>query len=245
MADVGNTVHCPGSDCGGDPGRLQLTAVETRRKPNAEQRRRQLCDAAIALLAEEGGRGLSHQKVDRRAQVPDGTTSFYYRTRSALLRGVADQIVYYDIEFFTGAFADEAGAETLLSILAEQMLLLREEPHLARTRARLELTMLARRDSELASGFQDVFQSYRALAERLVIGLQSGGSPPDPELAGEQAAVLLTYLSGLVFGFANGASEPATRIHIECQLRSVITGVAVEWGNAHAPISDSTGVRAK
>ena len=68
---------------------------------------------------------------------------------------------------------------------------------------------------------------------------------PDPELAGEQAAVLLTYLSGLVFGFANGASEPATRIHIECQLRSVITGVAVEWGNAHAPISDSTGVRAK
>ena len=47
------------------------------------------------------------------------------------------------------------------------------------------------------------------------------------------------------FGFANWASEPAARTHIESQLRAVITGVAVEWGKAHAPISDSTGVRAK
>ncbi len=241
----GTTFPRPGSGCGRDPRRLRLPAVETRRKPNAEQRRRQLCDAAIALLAEEGGRGLSHQKVDRRAQVPDGTTSFYYRTRSALLHGVADQIVRYDIEFFTGAFADETSAETMLSILAEQMMLLREEPHRSRSRARLELTMMARPDSELAAGFQNMFQSYRALAERLVIGLSSGAPAPDPELVSEQAAVLLTYLRGLEFGFANWASEPATRTHIESQLRAVITGVAVEWGNAHAPISDSTGVRAK
>jgi len=38
-----------------------------RRKPNAAQRRRDLCDAAIELLAEDGAQGLTHLRVDRRA----------------------------------------------------------------------------------------------------------------------------------------------------------------------------------
>ena len=42
--------------------------------------------------------------MDRRAKVPDGTTSFYYRTRAALLHGVADQLIRYDAEAFTEAF---------------------------------------------------------------------------------------------------------------------------------------------
>jgi hypothetical protein len=37
------------------------------RRRNAEQRRRDLCDAAIALLAAEGARGLTHLRVDRHA----------------------------------------------------------------------------------------------------------------------------------------------------------------------------------
>jgi DNA-binding transcriptional regulator YbjK len=47
-----------------------------RRKPNVEQRRRDLCDAAIELLAADGARGVTHLRVDRRAGVADGT-SFY------------------------------------------------------------------------------------------------------------------------------------------------------------------------
>ena len=45
-----------------------------RRKPNADARRRELCDAAIQLLADEGAKGLSHPKVDRYAEVPNGST---------------------------------------------------------------------------------------------------------------------------------------------------------------------------
>lgn len=62
-----------------------------RSKPNVEQRRRDLCDAAIELLAAEGARGLTHLRVDRHAGFADGTTSFYYQTRSALLRGAIDR----------------------------------------------------------------------------------------------------------------------------------------------------------
>src|ERR1700741_3753596 len=66
--------------------------MDKRRKPNPAERRRDLCDAAIQLLADDGAKGLSHLKVDRKAGVPDGTTSFYFRTRSALLRAAAERL---------------------------------------------------------------------------------------------------------------------------------------------------------
>src|ERR1700752_2816108 len=71
--------------------------MDKRRKPNPAERRRDLCDAAIQLLADDGAKGLSHLKVDRKAGVPDGTTSFYFRTRSALLRAVAERLAELDL----------------------------------------------------------------------------------------------------------------------------------------------------
>ncbi|WP_370330490.1 TetR/AcrR family transcriptional regulator [Mycolicibacterium hippocampi] len=170
--------------------------------------------------------------MDRRAGVADGTTSFYYRTRSALLHGVADQIVGYDAAAFAEAFEDEPtdGGDAILLLLAGQMLRIREEPNLSRTRARLELTMLSKRDADLAAGFQEVLESYRSLVERLVVAVQPDRAPLDGRLVAEQASVLLTFLSGMVFGFANGATEPANGEHIARQIRAVILGVAVECG---------------
>lgn len=208
-----------------------MTRVDSRRRPNAAQRRHQLCDAAITLLAEDGPRGLSHLKVDRRAGVPDGTTSFYYRTRVALLQGVADHLARYDAEAFAQAFDDvpDRAGDDLLPMLAEQVLLVRDEPHLSRTRARLELTMLAKGDAGIAAGFQQVSESYRALTERLVTAMQNGLTAPlDRSLLDEQVSVVLTYLSGLVFAFANGSTEPMTSRDIQRQIRAVVIGVAAE-----------------
>src|SRR5579875_540278 len=78
-------------------GGRYTSGIPRRRKPNPDQRRRQLCDAAIQLLADDGAKGLSHLKVDGRAGVPDGTTSFYFRTRSALLHAVAERMVELDL----------------------------------------------------------------------------------------------------------------------------------------------------
>ncbi|WP_246843337.1 TetR/AcrR family transcriptional regulator [Allokutzneria sp. NRRL B-24872] len=55
----------------------------------AHSRRELLADAAIDVLAREGGRGLTHRAVDREAQVPLGTTKNYYPTRNALLVAAA------------------------------------------------------------------------------------------------------------------------------------------------------------
>ncbi|MEE1805765.1 TetR/AcrR family transcriptional regulator [Streptomyces sp. BE133] len=44
-----------------------------------------ITDAALALLAERGMRGLTHRAVDERAGLPQGSTSNYARTRQSLL----------------------------------------------------------------------------------------------------------------------------------------------------------------
>ena len=56
-----------------------------------------MCDAAIQLLAGEGAKGLSHPKVDRYADAPNGSTSFYFRTRSALLQAAAQRLAELDL----------------------------------------------------------------------------------------------------------------------------------------------------
>jgi DNA-binding transcriptional regulator YbjK len=122
-----------------------------RRKPNSEQRRRDLCDAAIQLLATEGARGLTQLRVDRHAGFADGTTSFYYQTRSALLRGTIDRVIELDVADFTEALdATRVGEiDSLLSHLAEHAMRTAVEPERSRARqVRADDDRLARSRAE-------------------------------------------------------------------------------------------------
>ncbi|MBO8186374.1 TetR/AcrR family transcriptional regulator [Streptomyces spirodelae] len=59
-------------------------------------RRALLADAALDVLADEGIRGLTHRAVDRKAALPSGTTSAYFRTRTALLTALVMRLVQLD-----------------------------------------------------------------------------------------------------------------------------------------------------
>ena len=59
-------------------------------------RARQVADAAIAVLADHGARGLTHRAVDQAAGLPPGTTSNYARTREALLTLTLTRIAELD-----------------------------------------------------------------------------------------------------------------------------------------------------
>jgi AcrR family transcriptional regulator len=56
------------------------------------QRRDLLADAGLRVLARAGARGLTHRAVDQEAGVPAGTASNYFRSRDALLSGLAERI---------------------------------------------------------------------------------------------------------------------------------------------------------
>jgi DNA-binding transcriptional regulator YbjK len=202
-----------------------------RRKPNVEQRRRDLCDAAIGLLAEGGARELTHLRVDRRAGVADGTTSFYYQTRSALLRGVIDRVIQLDVADFTAAMSQPVAkntSESLLSRLAEQAMRTAVEPERSRARARFELLMVAARDPELSAVFQDLMDRFVAISEAAVAQLQPFGEPSDPELVKEQAFAVVTFLGGFLFRLANGLARLENAKKLEGYLHAVIAGVAAE-----------------
>jgi DNA-binding transcriptional regulator YbjK len=80
-------------------GRVTLTS---------SARTRQVGDAAIAVLAGQGARGLTHRAVDAEAGLPPGTTSNYARTREALLTLTLTRIAELE-----AADAVEAGAAEL------------------------------------------------------------------------------------------------------------------------------------
>jgi DNA-binding transcriptional regulator YbjK len=204
-----------------------------RRKPNVEQRRRDLCDAAIELLAEDGARGLTHLRVDRRAGVADGTTSFYFQTRAALLRGATDRVVQQDVADFTAAMdaikaSGDDGVESLLSRLAEQAMRTAVEPERSRARARFELLILAARDPELSALFQGLMDQFVAISEAAVAQVQPADVPPDQDLIREQAFAVVTFLGGFLFRLANGLARLDSAEKLEGYLHAVIAGVAVE-----------------
>jgi DNA-binding transcriptional regulator YbjK len=204
-----------------------------RRKPNAAQRRRDLCDAAIELLAEDGARGLTHLRVDRRAGVADGTTSFYFQTRSALLRGATDRVVELDVADFTAAMnaintSSDDGVDLLLSRLAEQAMRTAVEPERSRARARFELLMVAARDPELSVVFQSLMDQFVAISEAAVAEVQPTGSPADQDLVREQAFAVVTFLGGFLFRLANGLARLESAEKLEGYLHAVIAGVAAE-----------------
>lgn len=201
-----------------------------RNKPKSAQRRNVLCDAAIALLAADGARGLTHLRVDRQAGFADGTTSFYYQTRAALLRGAMDRVIELDVASFTSALAatGEGEVDSLLSTLATQAMRTAVEPERSRARARFELMMIASRDPELGVVLDDLMKQFVAISEAAVAQVQPAGAPADQKLIKEQAFAVVTFLGGFLFRLAYGLTDLDSAESLERYLHSVISGVAAD-----------------
>ena len=60
--------------------------------PRNPERRTQLADAGLDVLATQGARGLTHRAVDAAAGLPAGTASNYFKTRDALLGALGERI---------------------------------------------------------------------------------------------------------------------------------------------------------
>jgi DNA-binding transcriptional regulator YbjK len=81
-------------------------------------RRTELADAALAVVADKGLKGLTHRAVDAQAGVAVGTTSNYFRSRAALVSAAVDRVEELDT-----LLLQQGGRETPTSVaaLAEQL----------------------------------------------------------------------------------------------------------------------------
>ncbi|MGI8306923.1 TetR/AcrR family transcriptional regulator [Saccharopolyspora hattusasensis] len=129
--------------------------------PQRGNRRELLADAAIEVLAREGGRGLTHRAIDREAEVPEGTTKNYYPTRSAVFLAVARYLAAQHTaalrELRSQIPADVTGAE----IAALYAAMLRRMSTSARSQflALFELHLEAVRNPEVREALGDITEA--------------------------------------------------------------------------------------
>jgi AcrR family transcriptional regulator len=159
------------------------------------ERRAAVADAALEVLAAEGGRGLTHRAVDRRAELPEGSTSNYFQTREALLTAALHRVVELEqpavraMEALVpgGPYPPRAAAELLAEYIQPWL-----GPGYARIAvARHELFLEARRRPHFQLALDEVQRGYVALAEELLPVAGCG----DPR---GHAPQLLAILDGLI-----------------------------------------------
>ncbi|SHM93232.1 TetR/AcrR family transcriptional regulator [Cryptosporangium aurantiacum] len=195
-------------------------------------RRADILDAAIDLVAGAGLRGLTHRAVDAAVGLSEGSTSAYFRTRAALLNAVVARL-----DERIGADVDELAAETAqhpgdpVHAVAHTMKLLdRWLSDPAPLAARLELSLESSRRPELGEAMTAWRTAFDALVARIIsdVGLAR---------AGERASLVTACLDGLLFRALTGASvdedggvpmlDPDTRADVVEQARFLLTSLLV------------------
>ncbi|WP_445161654.1 TetR/AcrR family transcriptional regulator [Mycobacterium sp. Dal123C01] len=202
-------------------------AASTRsRKRNGDERRRELCDAAIQVLAEHGSRGLTHGQVDRCAGVPEGTTSYYYRTRAALLRGVGTRIAEIDVANLQSVIDEPLDALSPFAHLAELTMMQADGPGLMLNRARHELVLGAVRDPGLAETSQTFVARINAMAHEAIAHLQPGID--DPALLDAQTTAVTTFIAGVFTRLVGGDRTISNARQLAGLLEAVATAVSLQ-----------------
>ena len=155
-------------------------------------RRAVIADAAIATIAREGMRGFTHRAVDRVAGLPEGSTSYYFRTRQALIFAALARMAELDTLDVgdvpgQGGTADLETLTDLLTAVVQVWLTTGRE----RTLARYELTLESTRRPELRAKMLEYGTTFRQMAEKTLAA--AGASEPE-----RRGRTLVAHLDGLV-----------------------------------------------
>jgi DNA-binding transcriptional regulator YbjK len=172
-------------------------------------RRTLIADAAISTLARDGMRGLTHRAVDRAAGLPEGSASYYFRTRQALLQATVERLAELTSTDMLGSAAmlDSTAVPALpghdldtlagmAAALVESWLTTGRERQLAR----YELSLEATRRPELRQTLVTTGAAIRAVvADRFAA---AGVREPH-----QRAADFAAFIDGLLFDQIAGAGS--------------------------------------
>lgn len=211
-------------------------ATSTTRAPGTS-RADLITDAALALLAERGMRGLTHRAVDDRARLPQGSTSNYARTRQALLEATVRRLAEREAQVLTPGELPMPGGEPADGVPGEATegpyalvagLALALHRYLTRHPelliCRYELALEATRRPELREFFDATGRQFR---EPLVALMAAAGSA-EPE---RHALSLVAWCEGLMFSCAVGSyhrSVPTTA-ELRTGFTELLRGMLGRW----------------
>ena len=180
-------------------------------------RTRQVGDAAIAVLAEQGARGLTHRAVDHAAGLPPGTTSNYARTRAALLTLALSRIAELDLAEGSAGVAGSGLADAVAQMVHRWIT---EPGQRQRFLARIELAFEATRRPELRAAYDEMGRAFRVEAGRLLAA--AGSAHPERD-----AWTLIAWVEGTAFyalAGAGGAAVPSLA-ELRAQVANLLAGL--------------------
>ncbi|MFC0627145.1 TetR/AcrR family transcriptional regulator [Kribbella deserti] len=181
--------------------------------PVGAERREVIADAAIRLVATRGLKGLTHRAVDAEAGLPPGSTSYYLRTRDALLGACLNRMLERDLAGRTAMPSGIGTVELLLGMVLDLTTHRRED-----LLARYELSLEANRQPALQAVLIEAGTRLRAgLAEVLA----ADGIPNAEELAWPIAAML----DGLMYDRVAGAGSTIPAATFESTTRTTLTAL--------------------
>ncbi|MFE0416075.1 TetR/AcrR family transcriptional regulator [Streptomyces tendae] len=180
-----------------------------------------VADAALALLAERGMRGLTHRAVDVRAALPQGSTSNVARTRQALLELAVRRLA--DRESRVLALHEMPDPRAGLAALVDALALATHRAltsNRALTLARYELALEATRRPELRAHFDAAGGRFREQLGTLVTAM--GSTDPDRHVLS-----LVAWADGLMFSCVAGTfhAEVPSLKEVRSGLRELLDGL--------------------
>ncbi|GAB4582751.1 TetR/AcrR family transcriptional regulator [Nocardia sp. IFM 10818] len=187
---------------------------------STSDRRTLIVDSAIDLIATQGLRALTHRALDTALELPAGSTSYYFRTKRALIEAIVDRIALRSRTDFA-ATRDTAGPPVTdpdaiahgIAVWLDQLLAQRRN-HLI---ARHALIIDQLGDAALHAKLTTSLFSHRHATE-LFAALHA--TAPDAA-----AADFIAIIEGLVFDRFAGARTPLAPNTAEsiAQLTAVLT----------------------
>ncbi|MEU0934116.1 TetR family transcriptional regulator [Embleya sp. NPDC005971] len=184
-------------------------------------RRTLMLDASIRVLATHGLRGLTHRAVQEEAGLPNGSVTYYFKTRDQLILAVVERMAALDREY-AGQVTHE-----LMRMTAVRPIVI-DYVELARfmrvwwdaTRdvqlARLELELAGAREPLVREALIRCQAEFRGLAEVIALAMGSTNAPLDGH-------VMLALLQGVLFDHVTrDDNDPQV---LEVGLRRVIESV--------------------
>lgn len=166
-----------------------MTASAQRAPLELSARRRQILDAAVTVLATQGWRGLTHRAIDRAAGLPEGSSSAYYRSRSALQAAMAEYVVWQlaaDVEALASELDEQPGDHDH-AVAATSATFRRWLDESDLLKARLELTLAAARDDDLAAQLRVSREGLTAIVDDILV---CGGHPHSVAVSGTIVAAV-------------------------------------------------------
>ncbi len=180
-------------------------------------RRESICEAALDLAAEGGNHAVTHQAIDKRLGLAKGSTSYYFRTRDALVTAAVRRLAERSRAAFLDAYAPDEnpsaeGAAELIAGQIDRLLTDRRRDVLAR----YALVSDAAEDGELRTAIGSCLFSVDNAT-----GLMGALGASDPRLAAHD---LISLLEGLLFDLTYGSRSAAVGVadHPDMRLRTTI-----------------------